>query len=509
MSILIKGTEIISMAAGQGATPFTGDILIEGDRIAAIGKLDQSRADRVIDGRGRLVMPGLINGHLHTPEALFKGRYDNMPLEIWMLYAYPILGAQVLSPRMVYLRTALCAIESLKSGTTCVTDDVYESPHQTPEQLEAVFQAYEDVGLRATISGHIVDRPFLDTIPFARELVPAALQAEADALGTADGALWLERCRHALATLHGRAGRLNFMVAPSAPQRCTPALMQAAMELAEAHDVPFHTHILETKVQAVTGPEFYGETLIAYMKRMGLLRRRTTIAHSIWITDADMALMGEAGVSIVHNVISNQKLGAGVAPVKRMLRAGINVALGSDGVCSSDSTRMFDVVKAAGLIHKVQTPDDDLWLTAEEVLHCATVGGARSACLDGKTGSLEVGMKADLLILDLNSIAFTPRNDLAKHLVYSENGSSLTHVIVNGEVMAEDGRCLRVDEAALLAELREEMPRFLEGHARTEALNRQFQPYFEEVHKRANRRDVGIHRLGQEPAWGGNSHAAG
>ncbi|MFN5998291.1 MAG: amidohydrolase family protein [Paracoccaceae bacterium] len=509
MSILIKGAEIISMVEGQGATPFTADILIEGDRIAAIGKLDQARADTVIDGKNRLVMPGLINSHLHTPEALFKGRYDNMPLEIWMLYAYPILGAQTLSPRMVYLRTALCAMESLKSGTTCVTDDVYESPNQTPEQLEAVFQAYEDVGLRATISGHIVDRPFLDTIPFARELVPAALQSEADALGTADGALWLDRCRHALTHLHGRAGRLNFMVAPSAPQRCTPALMQAAMELAEAHDVPFHTHILETKVQAVTGPEFYGETLIAYMKRIGLLRRRTTIAHSIWITDADMALMGDAGVSIVHNVISNQKLGAGVAPVKRMLRAGINVALGSDGVCSSDSTRMFDVVKAAGLIHKVQTPDDDLWLTVEEVLHCATVAGARSACLDGKTGSLEVGMKADMLILDLNSIAFTPRNDLAKHLVYSENGSSLTHVIVNGEVMAEDGRCLRVNEAELLAELRDEMPRFLEGHAKTEALNRQFEPFFQEIHKRANRRDVGIHRLGLEPAWGGNSHAAG
>ena len=509
MSILIKGAEIISMAAGQGATPFTGDILIEGDRITAMGKLDQTRADSVINGAGRLVMPGLINGHLHTPEALYKGRYDNMPLEIWMLYAYPILGAQTLSPRMVYLRTALCAMESLKTGTTCVTDDVYESPNQTPEQLEAVFQAYEDVGLRATISGHIVDRPFLDTIPFARELVPAPLQAEADALGTADGALWLDRCRHALTHLHGRAGRLNFMVAPSAPQRCTPALMQAAMELAEAHDVPFHTHILETKVQAVTGPEFYGETLIAYMKLMGLLRRRTTIAHSIWITDDDMALMGDAGVSIVHNVISNQKLGAGVAPVKRMLRAGINVALGSDGVCSSDSTRMFDVVKAAGLIHKVQTPDDDLWLTAEEVLHCATVGGARSACLDGITGSLEVGMKADMLILDLNAIAFTPRNDLAKHLVYSENGTSLTHVIVNGEVMAEGGRCLRVNEAELLAELRDEMPRFLEGHARTEALNRQFEPFFQEVHKRANRRDVHVHRLGLEPAWGGNSHAAG
>ena len=122
MSILIKGAEIISMAVGQGATPFTGDILIKGDRIAAIGKLDQARADTLINGAGRLVMPGLINSHLHTPEALYKGRYDNMPLEIWMLYAYPILGAQSLSPRMVYLRTALCAMESLKSGTTCVTE---------------------------------------------------------------------------------------------------------------------------------------------------------------------------------------------------------------------------------------------------------------------------------------------------------------------------------------------------------------------------------------------------
>ncbi len=431
-----------------------------------------------------------------------------MPLELWMLYAYPILGAQVLSPRMVYLRTALCAIESLKSGTTCVIDDVYESPDQSPEQLEAVFQAYDDVGLRATISGHVVDRPFLDTIPFARELVPAALQAQADALGTADGALWLDRCRHALTHLHGRAGRLNFMVAPSAPQRCTPGLMQAAMDLAEAHDVPFHTHILETKVQAVTGPEFHGESLIAWMHRLGLLRPRTTIAHSIWITDADMALMGAAGVSIVHNVISNQKLGAGVAPVKRILRAGINVALGSDGLCSSDSARMFDVVKAAGLIHKVQTPDSDLWLTAGEVLHCATVGGARSACLGGQTGTLEVGMKADMLILDLDSLAFTPRNDLARHLVYAENGSSITHSIVDGQVMAEAGRCLRVNEAELLTELRAEMPAFLAAHARTEALNRQFAPAFEEIHRRCNRRDVGVHRLGLEPAWGGNSHAA-
>jgi 5-methylthioadenosine/S-adenosylhomocysteine deaminase len=502
MSIVIRGAEVLTLAPGAGTKPVAADVLIEGDRIAAIGAVGEAPGAEVIDGRGKLVMPGLINSHMHSPEALYKGRYDNMPLEIWMLYAYPILGAQTLDPRLVYLRTALCAIESLKTGTTCVTDDVYESPRQTPEQLDAVFQAYEDVGLRATISGHVVDRPFLDTIPFAREFVPASLAAEADALGAADGAAWLDLCRDAFARLHGRAGRLNFMVAPSAPQRCTPALMEAAMELAEAHGAPFHTHILETKVQAVTGPEFYGETLIAYMKRLGLLRRRTTIAHSIWVTDDDIAAMGEAGCSIVHNVVSNQKLGAGVAPVKRMLRAGVNVALGSDGVSTSDTTRMFSVMHAAGLIHNVQTPDSDLWLTAEEVLRCATLGGARSACLDHETGSLEPGKKADMLVLDLSTVAFTPRNEIANHLVYCETGGSITHAIVNGEVMARDGRCLRVDEAALLDELREAMPAFLAAHEKTEALNRRFEPYFREVHKRCNARDVGVRRLGAEPAWG-------
>jgi 5-methylthioadenosine/S-adenosylhomocysteine deaminase len=506
MTIAITGAEILSMDPQHGAKPFAADILIEGDRIAAIGQgLALPPGTTVIDGRGKLVMPGLVNAHMHSPEALYKGRYDNMPLELWMLYAYPILGAQVLPPRLVYLRTALCAIESLKSGTTCVTDDVYESPQQTPEQLDAVFQAYEDVGLRATISGHVVDRPFLDTIPFAREFVPPALAAQADALGSADREAWLSHCRDAFARLHGRAGRLNFMVAPSAPQRCTVELMQAAMELAEAHDAPFHTHILETKVQAVTGQEFYGETLIAYMHRLGLLRRRTTIAHSIWVTDADIEMMGDAGCSIAHNVISNQKLGAGVAPVQRLLRAGVNVGLGTDGVSTSDTTRMFAVMHAAGLIHNVQTPDPDLWLSSEQVIRAATLGGAQSACLGDRTGSIEVGKAADILVIDLATVAFTPRNDISNHLVYCETGSSVTHAIVGGEVMAEGGRCLRVNEAALLAELREEMPAFLAAHAQTEAMNRAFEDAFWQVHRKANARDVGIHRLGQEPAWPGRN----
>jgi 5-methylthioadenosine/S-adenosylhomocysteine deaminase len=502
MKIAIKGAEILSLSPENGAKPFIADVLIEDDKITAIGPdLDLSLVDQVIDGRGKLVMPGLINAHMHSPEALYKGRYDNMPLEVWMLYAYPILGAQVLPPRLVYLRTALCAIESLKSGTTCVTDDVYESPHQTPEQLEAVFQAYDDVGLRATISGHVVDRPFLDTIPFARDFVDPALAAQADALGTADKSAWLDHCKYAFDNLHGRSGRLNFMVAPSAPQRCTVELMQEAMALAETYDAPFHTHILETKLQAVTGQEFYGETLIAHMHRHGLLRKRTTIAHSIWVTDADIEMMGDANCSIAHNVISNQKLGAGVAPVQRLLKAGVNVALGTDGVSTSDTTRMFAVMHAAGLIHNVQTPDTDYWLSAAQVLTAATSGGAKSACLGDQTGTVEVGKKADLLVVDLATVPFTPRNDIANHLVYCETGSSITHAIVNGQIMAQNGQCLHVDEAAILAELRAEMPAFLAAHEKTESLNQAFEGAFWKIHQKANATDVGIHRLGQEPAW--------
>ncbi|MEL6808045.1 MAG: amidohydrolase family protein [Pseudomonadota bacterium] len=502
MSLAIKGPEVLTLVPGSGAKSVKADVMIEGDKITAIGPdLDLTGVAEVINGAGKLVMPGLVNAHMHSPEALYKGRYDNMPLEIWMLYAYPILGAQVLSPRMVYLRTALCAIESLKTGTTCVTDDVYESPSQTPEQLDAVFQAYDDVGLRATISGHVVDRPFLDTIPFTRDFVAADLATQADALGSADKDAWLAHCKDAFARLHGRSGRLNFMVAPSAPQRCSVDLMQDAMALADAHDAPFHTHILETKLQAVTGQEFYGETLIAYMARHNLLRERTTIAHSIWVTDADIEMMGDAACSIAHNVISNQKLGAGVSPVQRLLRAGVNVGLGSDGVSTSDTTRMFAVMHAAGLIHNVQTPDTDLWLSAEQVLTAATSGGAQSACLGAQTGTLEVGKKADMLVLDMTTVPFTPLNDVANHLVYCETGSSITHAIVNGEVMAEDGTCLRVNEAELLAELRAEMPAFLAEHEKTEGLNRQFEAAFWKVHQKAQGQDVGVHRLGQEPAW--------
>ncbi len=184
----------------------------------------------------------------------------------------------------------------------------------------------------------------------------------------------------------------------------------------------------------------FGKTLMRYMADLGLMHSGTTIAHSIWVTPDDIALMGEAGVSIVHNTISNQKLGAGVAPIRQLLDAGVNVALGSDGISTNDTPRMFDVMHACGLIHKVTTPDYKQWLSSAEVLHACTLAGARSALIGHETGSLEAGKKADLLIINLDTVSFTPRNDILNHLVYCENGSSIEKVMVNGEIVVENGQ---------------------------------------------------------------------
>ncbi len=501
MSTLIRGCTIIAMDGSRGSTPFEGDILIEGDRITSIGDLGDVAAETVIDGRNRLAIPGLVNAHLHSGEALFKGRYDNLPLELWMLYAYPPLAAEQLSERMIYLRTMLVAIESLKTGVTCVTDDVFETPGHRIGSLSAVFDAYADSGIRATVSSNVMDKKMLDTIPFTREVIPQRLQDEVDAseIPSIDG--YLAFSKEVFDRHHGREGRLRYMIAPSAPQRCTADMLLACDEVARAQGVPFHTHIVETKVQGVTGPEFYGKTLMEYLHDLGILGPNVAIAHSIWVTDHDIELMGDAGVSIIHNAISNQKLGAGIAPLRKLLNGGVNVALGSDGLCSNDTPRMFDVMRAAGLMHKIATPNYDHWPLAEEILAAATINGAKSALIGDEVGSLEVGKKADIVLLDMGTINFTPMNDIRKHLIYCENGSSVRTVLVNGEVMVEDGKLTRVNEEELLAELRDLMPAFKAYQDKVEAKNGVLEPYIAEIHKRCNLMDIGLHRLGAEPTW--------
>ncbi len=510
MKKVIREATVLAMGGEHGASPFTGDILIEDDRIAAIGADLGPAADaEVIDGRNRLVMPGLVNGHLHSSEQFFKGRYERMPLEVWLLYAYPLLMGPPIDERLLKLRSLLVAIESLRNGVTTICDCFFDPPAFSLERLGVVFSAYEEAGIRANVTNSVINIPVLDTLPYARAIVPAKLQSLLDGRPMITGAAYADYCEQAFAAFDGRAGRLRFMISPSAPQRCTVDLLEACGALALAHGVPFHTHVLETKTQAVTGPELFGKSLIRYLHDVGVLNRNVTIAHSVWVSDEDMALMGAAGCSIVHNAVSNQKLGAGIAPLRRLLDAGVTVGLGTDGASSNDTLRLFDVMRVAALIHAAAGPDYCRWLSATDILAAATIGGARSAMLEAEAGSLEPGKKADLVILRLDGLAFTPLNDIRNHLVYCENGSSIELVMVNGEVVVANGRLTRIDEDAVLGEIRERVPAHLADHVRIEDENRVFEPYFAEIHRRATMQDIGLNRYaGDMPAWPGANRPA-
>lgn len=505
MTIHIKGAKIIAMDAAHGSETFDGDIVIEGQRIIGMGAaLPETQADIVIDGHDKLVTPGFVNAHIHTPEALFRGRYENLPLEMWMTLAYFLIGDGQLAPRALYLRSMLVAMDALRNGVTFLADDILEPPLQTMETLGCIFQAYDDAGIRANISGHVIDRPIADTIPYFSEVLPDDLLQQVNANKPPTVAEYVAFAEEAFSLYHGRAdGRLRFMVAPSGPQRCTVELMEAADEMARANGTCFHTHIVESKIQAVAGQEFYGKTLVQYMHDLGLLNRNTTIAHGVWTTDEDIALLGAAKCSVVHNSLSNMKLRSGVAPIRKMIDAGVNVAIGTDGISTSDTPRIFDAMRAAAYMHGVTTGDYESWLSAHEVMHAATLGGAYSALLENDIGSLEVGKKADLVIMDLRNANFVPLNDARKHLVYCENGSSVETVIVDGEIVLRDGLLTKVDEDALLDEFRALVPEIMAKHAPQEKQNEVFIPYFQEVYRRCAATDIGIHRYGgaDMPSW--------
>jgi 5-methylthioadenosine/S-adenosylhomocysteine deaminase len=495
VSILIRNATVIAMDPEHGAAPFPADIAVQGDRITAIGPDLPVGDAQVIDAGRRLAMPGLVNSHFHSNQNFLRGRYPGRPLESMMLYAYPFDPALALSPELVHLRTLGVAIESLKSGVTCLLDDCLEMPSQDHEQLAALFRAYEEVGIRANCSGHVINKPFADTLPYARQFLPDELIAAFEAAAPPTTEHFLEFAQEAVSRFHGRAGRLRFVVAPSGPQRCTDDLLGAAAAFADRHDTAFHIHVLETKVQRVTGRELYGKSLVAHLRDCGALTRRLTMAHAIWITDEDIAMMAAADCSVAHNPVCNLRIGAGIAPLRKLLDAGVNVALGTDEIDCNDSGRLFDVIKAAGLIHNVTDHDYDRWPKAAEILHAATLGGARSVCLEHEIGSLEVGKKADIALYDLDAWPFLPLNDPSVHLVYAENGSSVTDVIVGGEIVVRDRVLTTIDEAQVVAEIRARAPELLAAREEWEAIARVHEPHMKALYMHCMHQDVGLQRL--------------
>lgn len=242
--------------------------------------------------------------------------------------------------------------------------------------------------------------------------------------------------------------------------------------------------------------------MVEYLHSLGVLSEHVTIAHGIWLTDSDIEVLADTSASVSHNPISNLKLGSGIAPWRKLRDAGVNLGLGTDGMSSSDTARMSEVVKAAALLHKVTGPDYRQWPTAAEVLDAGTIGGARSARLGSTVGSVEVGKRADLVLYDMNQLAFTPRNRPELHLVYSENGSSIDMVFVDGRIVMQDNRLTLIDERAVLDELQARGPELRAWQDHLESLNRALLPAFDRQYAGVMDRGVAVNRYsGRGECW--------
>ena len=502
MSILIKNARILTMD-DQYQEYAKADILVSETRIAAIGPdLQASGPDlRVIDASGKLAMPGLVNGHVHSPGNFMKGALDDYPLEIFMLYEVPPLSDTPPSSRLNYVRTMLGNIEMLKLGITSVHDDAFHIPVPTPESIDGLMQAYVDCGLRAVVT---IDQPNVvefDKYPFLFDLLPEEIRrsmAEAPRMSTRE---LLDCYQYQIKRWHNAdGGRVRSGVSISAPQRVTVDYFGALSDLSKELDVPFDIHILETKLQRVLGQEKYGKSLVKYVHDLGFLEEHVMVIHSIWVDDEDVALMQAAGVSIAHNPVCNLRLGSGVMTWRSMHDHGIPICLGCDEGCVDDTANMWQVGKMAGLIHTIQEPDYALWPKAREVLWALTRGGAHAMRNEGKTGQLKAGCEADLILLDLNTIAFTPLNDIYRQLVYCENGSSVVLSMVAGKVVMENGRVLTVDEEAIKQEVRELMPFYQKEIEKTNLAAARLEPYYREMYLKCAATDVGMNRWVGE-AW--------
>lgn len=426
------------------------DIDIVGDRISAVvpAGTAEGAATRVLDGARHLAVPGFVNGHHHSHENFQKGRFESLPLELWMNLVRPMTPVPV-TPEQVYLRTMVGAIEALRSGTTTIVDDLNVSPQLDPAHVEAAFRAYEDAGLRAHVGITLFDRPFFRGVPYVEDHFPPELLAELEGVRPTPADEVLDFAEHLAATRHHRDHRVAYVAAPSAPQRCTEGFLRRVRDMADRHAVPVIIHVQETRMQVVTGFEFYGSTMIAYLSRIGFLKPATSIIHGVWVSPDELDLIAASGASVQHNPNSNLKLGSGLMPMREMLKRGINVSLGTDGCGSIESVDMLRVLANTGLLHSLHDADHRTWVTSAEAFRAATEGGA-DALGRPELGRIAPGAKADIALYDTRSIAFAPLNAPLRQLALAETGRALTHLIVDGRIVVEDGRLTRIDEAALI-----------------------------------------------------------
>ncbi|MFK7762965.1 MAG: amidohydrolase family protein [Roseobacter sp.] len=464
--------------------PARVDISVSRNQIADIRPANSLSADaaEVIDGSTLFAVPGNINGHHHSHENFQKGRYAGLPLELWMNLVRPLKPIPM-TAEQVYLRTLIGGIEALRTGTTTLVDDMNVSPVLREDHVEAALRAYDDIGIRAHLGITLFDKPFYRGMPFVDECFPPELLSDLSTTNATPAAEVLAYADDLAKRRHHSINRVAYIAAPSAPQRCSDDFLMQVRDLADRRGSPVIIHVHETRLQVVTGQEFYGCSMVAHLARLGFLKSDTSIIHGVWVSPADLDLIAATGASVQHNPNSNLKLGSGLMPMREMLDRGINVSLGTDGCGSIESVDMLRVMAQTALVQSLHDADHSRWITPQEAFRAATEGGAR-ALGRGDIGQITKGAKADIALYDTRSIALTPLNAPLQQLTLAETGRGLRHLMIDGQVVFRDGKLTRIDEAEIIERIHQEAVRLAPDIAAAEASVARLRVPYEEIYRR-------------------------
>jgi 5-methylthioadenosine/S-adenosylhomocysteine deaminase len=444
--LVIRGGLVLDATGFRGPS----DILVQNGTIVAVGAPGMEAPDgaATIDASRRLLHPGLVNAHTHGHGNLSRSMGDRWTLELLLAAAPHMSPYQTVEEKRV--AATIGAAEMLLKGCTACYDLFVEFPLPTEEGIAAVAEAYAQAGMRAVIAPMMADMTVYEAIPGLMDALPPDLRNAVGTLGLPPWQNTLARMRAILRNWQGDRARVRPAVAPTIPLHCRDEFMTGCRDLATEFDVGIHTHLAESKIQAVAGARRYGRSLAAHVEALGLLGPRFVAAHGVWLDDDDMRRLGAHGASVAHNPASNMRLGNGVADATGMLAAGVNLGIGTDATTCGDNLNMYQSVHLAAIASHARGPDPGRWITAPQVFAAATTGSAQALGF-ANIGRIAPGFAADIVFLDLDAPTLIPLNEPTIQLVMGEDGTSVADVMVDGRLVVRDRKLLTIDLPALAA----------------------------------------------------------
>jgi guanine deaminase len=423
-------------------------LLIEEDSIVAILAPGEDVADaRRLDATGRIVIPGLVNGHTHSHGALGRGAVpDTAILETFLSGSGWInLGRSI---EDLVLCAQLSAVELIRKGCTSCLDLFIELPGPTVEGIHAVAEAYHEAGLRAVVAPMIADQTLYQALPGLLDAFHPPLRDAVSALSLPDWRATVSVCDTAIRDWPVPLDRVRPGLGPTIPLHCSDPMLQACATMSDDMALPLQTHLAETRLQQIMARQKYGTSLTEHLNALDVLSPRFSGAHGVWLSDTEMSLLADHGASISHNPTSNLRLGSGIAAVARLRASGVNVGIGTDASNTSDGQNMFEAMRLSATLSRVQTADSDDWILARQAFDMATRGGARLLGF-GRVGQIAPGWAADLVFLDAGYCHYSPWRATLDQVVHAENGAAVREVMIAGRMVFENDRVQTLDENTL------------------------------------------------------------